>query len=258
MEAFDFNDIQNANLNILPYGAPGVGKTRFVSSVGEKLYTLGVDVDNGFVTFKKSPSEWTDNIFPIRMTDFRDIDAIYKLLNGNDPEKMTVAFNPKGMAKDDPKYRVVREPFRAVAFDTWSETNWHIVEKKREDVKKQGTGLLFRENIQIQDWGAILDLNRLCIQAFREMPITFICSMHQMWYTDAKSAVVEGVPSVSGKFAPEIGKHFDIVGHMKVNNSGQYVMTTKPTQRMQGKSRLDLATEIVDPTFGKIWDALCK
>lgn len=258
MESINWGGLLEGPLNILPYGEPGCGKTYFTGSVAEKLYTLGVDVDNGFRTLLQVPKAWRDNFFPIRMTDFSDIDAIYKLLSKNDPEEMEKAFN-KGIDPSSPNYRKVAKPFEAVAFDTWSEVNWEIKEQRREDIKKQGNNsLIFRPNIEIQDWGAITDLNQLCIQAFRELPITFICTMHEQFYEDKKGNRTSGTPSINGKFAAEIGKHFDIVGHMHMNIQNKRVMDTVMKQRYQAKSRIVLDAEIVEPTFAKLMQSIEK
>lgn len=256
MEQIDWGELALGPLNILPYGEPGCGKTRFLGSVGERLYTLGIDVDNGFKTLLQIPKAWRENIFPIRLTAFEDIDWLYKLICKNDPEEMTRALNA-GLAEDDPHFRRVLKPFEAIGFDTWSEVNWSVKEERRKDIKKQGDGSLkFRPNIEIQDWGMIIDLNQVCIQAFREVPITFICCMHEMFFEDKKGGRTSGTPSINGKFAAEIGKHFDIVGHMHVNIMGKYVMDTQAKQKYQAKSRILLDKEIIEPTYAKIIDSI--
>lgn len=252
MEAIQWEGLLEGPLNILPYGEPGCGKTWFTGSVAEKLYTLGVDADGGFKTLLQVPKAWRDNMFPLRLTDFTDIDKIYKLILKNDPEEMTREFN-KGLAEDDPRYKKVLKPFEAIAFDTWSAINWEIREKRREDIKKQGNGsLVFRPNIEIQDWGMISDLNQLCIQAFCDVPITFICTMHEQFYEDKKGGRTSGTPSINGKFAAEVGKMFDIVGHIHMNIQNKRVMDTVMKQRYQAKSRILLDAEIIDPTYAKI------
>ena len=245
MEVINLNDLKSLNLNILPYGSPGCGKTRFLGTVGEVLYTLAVDVDNGFKTMKMLPRAMTDNIVTVRMTSFKDIDAIYQLVLKNDPERWAKALGIP-----------VKKPFEAVGFDTWSEVSWEIIKEKRVLLKKAGDGLGFRENIQIQDWGAITDLNHMAIEAFTDAPITFICTMHEQMYTDDKAGITMGVPSINGKFAPEVGKYFDVQGHMYVDLMGKYMMDTIARAKFQGKSRLKLDKSIGDPTFKKLWDAI--
>lgn len=246
MELISWEDLKKGPLNILPYGEPGCGKTRFALSTGEVLYTLFVDVDNGIKTALTVPQEWLKNIVPIRFTDFRDIDKIYKLLIQNDPEELSRVLGVK-----------VNRPFEAVVFDTWSEVGWEIKEQKRSDLGKQGgDSLIFRPNIEIQDWGNIIDLNQVCINAFRELPITFICPMHEMFFEDKKGGRTSGTPSINGKFAGEIGKHFDIVGHMSVNITGEYVMDTAMKSRFQAKSRIPLAKQIKNATYKGILNAM--
>jgi hypothetical protein len=247
----DWDSLYKGPLNILPYGEPGCGKTRFALSAGEVLHTLFIDVDNGLRTAKTVPQTWLKNIVPMRMTDFTDIDRIYKLLMRNDPAELSKALSTPLMNV------VVEKPFEAVVFDTWSEVNWEIKEQKRADIKKQGDGSLkFRPNIEIQDWGNIIDLNQLCIEAFRDLPITFICCMHEMYFEDKKGGRTSGTPSINGKFAAEIGKHFDIVGHMSVNVGGEYVMDTAMKARFQAKSRVPLEKQIKNVTYKGILEAM--
>lgn len=249
MKTLDLNDLTSINLNILAYGEPGVGKTRFLGSVGECLYTLAVDVDNGFKTLKQIPQKWLDNIVTVRMDGFEDVDKIYQLILKNDPEQLTKAFYPDGSKK-------ITKPFEAIGFDTWSQVGWKTVQQKRLDIGKLGGGLKFRKNIEIQDWGQILDFHQMCIEAYSELPITFICTLHELFYTDDKSGITKGVPSINGKFAPEMGKYFDVQGHMYVDIMGKYVMATKAHQKYQAKSRLKIEASIENPTFKKLYDAM--
>ena len=249
MKPINLNNISDLHLNILPYGEPGCGKTHFLGSVGELLYTLGVDVDNGFKTLRRVPKAWRDNIVPVRLEGFKDVDALYKMLLKNDPENSEKIINA-GIPKDSPNYIKLLKPFEAVGIDTWSELNWEIKEEKRRLLGKQGGGnLTWRENIQIQDWGSILDLHQLAMESFRDLPITFICCMHEQIMQDERTKVIRGVPSLNGKLAAELGKYFDIVGHMHVNVQGEYVMDTKSTVRYQGKTRLSAGATLKNPTF---------
>ena len=245
MKLINLDDLKTMNLNILAYGEPGCGKTHFVGTTGECLYTLAFDVDNGFKTLRQLPKSMTGNIVPILMDSFKDLDDIYKMVQKNDP----VAWS-KYLGKE------ITKPFEAIAIDTWSELNWDIQQEKRKAIGKLGTGLTFRDNIQIQDWGAISDLNKLSIQAFTDAPITFICTMHEQFYTDEKSGITKGLPIIMGKLAGEVGKYFDIVGHMYSDMSGKYCMDTVSKKKYQAKSRLKLDATIFDPTFIKLWQAI--
>lgn len=253
MEIINLDDLRSLHLNILPYGEPGVGKTYFVGSVGECLYTLAIDVDNGFKTIKLVPKKWRDNLVTVKMTSFDDVDLVYQMILKNDPEEMTKKFGVP-----------ITKPFEAVAFDTWTQLGWDSLQEKRKELKKFGdpitgkTKLDFRKNIEIQDWGQLLDFHQLCIDAFTDLPVTFVCTMHEMYYTDKKTDVTRGVPSINGKFAPEIGKYFDVVGHMYIDPSGKYAMATKAHQRFQAKTRLKLDALIFEPTFKKLYDTILK
>jgi len=262
MNIIDFESLKGGPLNILPYGEPGCGKTRFGLSVGEVLYTLFVDVDNGLKTALTVPPIWLKNIVPVQFTGFEDIDKIYKLLVHNNPEELNKAI----YGLDKTKWKITK-PFEAVVFDTWTEVNWNVKEYMRNNflAKNPNRGtfkktdkLEFRPNFEIQDWGTMIDFNQMCIEAFRDLPITFVCNMHEMFFEDKKGGRTSGTPSINGKFAAEIGKHFDIVGHMSVNITGDYIMDTAMKARFQAKTRIPLEKQIKNVTYKGILDAMKK
>jgi hypothetical protein len=248
MEPIKWSDLSKGPLNVLPYGEPGCGKTYFGLSVGEVCETLYVDVDNGLKTALGVPRSWLKKITPVRMTSFKDIDMIYRVLERNDPDYSTQILG-----------RTVTKPFEAVVYDTWSEVNWEIKEQKRMLLGKDGKGVLdFRPNIEIQDWGNIADLNQMCIVAYRDLPIHFICCMHEMFYEDKKGGRTSGTPSINGKFAGEIGKFFDILGHMSVDIAGNRVMDTVMKARYQAKSRIPVNVKLIGATFKTLQEAIPK
>ena len=258
MELIDWSDLLKGPLNVLPYGEPGCGKTRLALSVGEVLYTLYLDVDNGLKTILTIPKAqrdlWMSNIVPLRFTDFKDLDKIYQLLTKNDPVLWTKHFASIGHPEV-----IITKPFEAIVVDTWSMMNWEIKEEKRKNIGKQGAGALaFRPNIEIQDWGNIIDLNEMAIKAFCELPVTFVCCMHEQFFEDKKGGRTSGTPAINGKFAPEIGKYFDIVGHMSVNVTGDYVMDTAMKARYQAKTRIPLEKQLKHITYKGILDAIIK
>lgn len=239
MRVIDLDNLSDLNLNLLLYGEPGCGKTRFLGSVGEVMYTLGVDVDKGFKTLRLVPQEWRDNIVPVQFDDFKDLDKLYQLASDNDPDKWSKALGT-----------TIEKPFEAIAIDTWSELNWYVKEEKRRLLGKDGKGkLTWRENIQIQDWGSILDLNNLAVKEFCDLPITFVNLMHEVINQDDVTKIIKGTPAINGKFAAEIGKYFDVLGHMSVTPQGKYTIDTRATARYQAKTRLKLDVKLENATF---------
>lgn len=250
MELVDLDAINYHGHNILIFGAPGTGKTRFIGTMALKLYTLLLDVDDGSETIKYMPVEVKQNIVVVKMTKFTDLDQIYKLMTKNDPklwsEHLTKANGGKVV--------VIDKPFEAVAIDTWSELQYEMVDEIRpgdsmlamQDIKKM-------QALQIQDWGKVMDLTKLAIKCFKELPVTFVASFHEQLLKDDLSGGVFGLPSLQGKVAYDIGKYFDIMGHMTMTQDGKYAIATKGHARWQAKSRIPCASMIVDPTFEKLF-----
>jgi hypothetical protein len=239
------------NMNILLYGSPGVGKTRFIASVSSKLYTLLLDVDDGHRTIRYLPQEMSSNVVVVRMTDFTDLDMLYKLTKKNDPAEWTAYLNKNNSGKPIK----IDKPFEAIAIDTMSEMQFEMIEEIRPggdstvafgDMKKL-------QGLQIQDWGKVIDLVRLAIRAFKDLPITFVATFHEMIIKDDLAGGIYGLPSLKGKDLPsEIGKYFDVVGHMTMTQDGKYALATKGHAKWQAKSRIPCDAIIIDPSYEKL------
>lgn len=248
MEVLDFNNLKGTGLNVLVYGEPGCGKTRFGLSVGEVLSVLYCDTENGLRTASRVPQGWLKNIVPVKFEGYADIDRMYKLLLKNDPEELSKVLGRK-----------IEKPLEALVMDTWTSLNWDIKDKRRQEVggAAAGKGLsTFRGQFEFKDWGMVTDFNELCIRAFTDLPITFVCTFHEKFYENDKSNIIKGIPSMNGQFAAEVGKYFDVVGHMGVDIQGKYIMDLAAKKRYQGKTRLNLPGTITDPTFKMMWEVM--
>ena len=89
--------------------------------------------------FAKDLAKARDNITIVSFDNFKDLDQAYKLVKANDPDKWNKFFGKE----------VVVAPFDWVIWDTWSEIQWYMLQKLRENENIAGTGLDYRKNLQI-------------------------------------------------------------------------------------------------------------
>jgi hypothetical protein len=254
MQYTDLSDKSLGHLKILLYGAPGVGKTRFIASTAEVLQTLILDVDDGSKTIRYMSQSVKDNVTVLRMTTFADLDVLYKLAVKNDPALWTAHIKRCGGSK------VISQPFQALAIDTMSEMQFEMIEEIRPGDSKAGMADMKKlQALQIQEWGKVIDLVRVAIRAFRDIPITFIASFHEMLMKDELSGHIFGVPSLKGKDLPsEIGKYFDITGHMTMTQDGKYALATKGHAKWQAKSRIPCDAILLNPSYNSLVNSLQK
>jgi hypothetical protein len=260
MPIFDPVNEDLSGLRVLVYGAPGCGKTDLTASCGEYGYTLAIDIDNGFETFKrKHLAKYMPNIVPYRIEGMDDLDAIYQIAIQNDPGRWEVFFNDPKRNRGQKGTNKIREPFKIIAWDTWSEMQWEMGEKLRVEklvsTAEEAAHLKYRKNIEIQHWGMLTDINKLALHAFMDLKVVTFCTMHEVMEKDETTGAIYGGPAIHGKMVHEIGKYFGVMGHMYVDLQGKHVVATKTVQRWQAKSRLGDGEIISDPTFCKLIQA---
>lgn len=252
MEAVDLT-LTNEKLNLLIYGAPGMGKTRFMGTVAKHYYTIFIDCDNGTKTLKQLPKEVLQNMVIIKMTAFTDLDKLYKLIAKNDVATWNSFFQSINLPVK------VAKPFEAVAFDSFTQLQLIAIDELKKGNTLDIMGNLGKaEQLQIQHWGVIGDFMRKVVEAFTALPITFIGAVHEKMDKDELSGGIYGLPNLKGQFAFDISKYFDIMGRATKSQDGKFCLITAPQQRWQAKTRIPLPPAIVDPTYTHIFDVNSK
>ena len=231
----------------LVYGASGTGKTHLMGTLGELGEVLVIDIDQGIKTLRNAPdlveAHYNDNITVVSFDQFKDLDEAYKLVNSNDPKMWS---RKLGIQID--------KPFDWIAWDTWSELQWYMMEELRsKDSDMKGNGLSFRKNVQIQHWGQLTDLNKLAVQQLRACKVNQIFTMQEKLDKDEISGVIYGGPAIHGKMVQEMPAYFDVVVHTYTDLQGQYCATTKSKGKWPGKTRLGVGVDIKNPTAKQLF-----
>ena len=231
----------------LVYGASGTGKTHLMGTLGELGKVLIIDIDQGITTLRNAPdllkAKWNDNITVVSFDQFKDLDEAYKLVHANDPKLWSKKFGVE-----------ITEPFDWIAWDTWSEIQWYMLEELRsKDSEMKGVGLNFRKNVQIQHWGMMTDLNKLAVQQLRSCRVNQVFTMQEKLDKDELSGAIYGGPAIHGKMVQEMPTYFDIVVHTYTDLSGGYCATNKAKGKWPGKTRLGVGQEYKNPTAKQLF-----
>lgn len=233
----------------LVYGGSGSGKTHLCATLGDLGKVLMIDADLGGSTVVYAPTleRRRKNIDLVKFREFRDIDQIAKLIDQNDVGKWKQVV--PGLCADE-------RPYEWFIFDTWTEVQWLMHTKLRKDIDRSGGGKLdFRKNIEIQHWGMLTDLNKLCVETMRDFEKNIIFTMQEVIVQDDISGFTYGGPSIHGKMVKDMPGYFNAVIHTTNTSTGQFVATTKRKGFFDAKTRYGVAKEITgEPTMKEMLD----
>ncbi len=226
----------------MPYGEPGVGKTRLAATAldhSELRPVLYLDVDGGVVAVR--------NRHDLEVKQVRSMDQVREI--GNTLYQSV-----------DWKAEKPRLPYRTVIIDTGSELaklDMRVIARAAHDsnprqheyVPSQREYLIGGERI------------REVVRFYRDLPCHFIFCCHSGDAKDNSNANVF-FPQFSGKLRHEIAGFFDIVGYMTADQDKgafQNYMQVQKTKRVAAKDRTDCLGEggiITNPTLPDIFDTI--
>lgn len=242
MKSKDLLSSDKDTIFALIYGGSGTGKTELIGTLGELGKVLIIDIDKGYKTLKysKRVEPFKDNLYVVSFDDFKDLDTAYKLAKANDPKKWKQVIG-------------IEEKFDWVVFDTWSELQWAIQQKLRDDQNLNSSTLEYRKNLQIQHWGMMTDLNKLSVESLRDCDVNIVFTMQETMMKDEISGQIFGGPAIHGKLVQEMPAYFDIVVHTTVDIQGNFVASTKPKGKWPAKTRIGTIAEYKNPYAKQIF-----
>lgn len=250
MEAIDFENEPMEGIFALIYGESGSGKTHLVATLGELGYVLIVDSDKGRRTIQKAKEleQYWKNIEIVSFDKFGDLDELYKLCDSNDPVKWSKAIG-----------KTIERKFDWIVIDTWTEVQWIMLQKLRKEQNLGGgdnESLAYRKNIQIQHWGMMTDLNKLSVEAFKNVSkkgLNIIFTMQESIVKDEITGSTVKGPAIHGKLVKEFPAYFEVVVHTYNNITGDWCASTLPKQGWPAKTRLGKGAEYKNPKAKEIF-----
>lgn len=237
----------NNKLFALIYGMSGTGKTHLAATycrMHPNDPVLLIDVDQGSATLLASDLKDINNLFIVSFDAFKDLDTAFSLCSKNNVDEWI---------KEIPDLKgILPKPFKCIIWDTWSELQWIMSSELRRKSGLLGKGLNYRDNIQIQHWGQMTDLNKLAAAAFKDLPIDCIFIMQSQVTEDKITSQVIKGPAIHGKLVTEFPALFTTVIYTYNNPKGEFCATTLPKLGWPAKVRGKEGKDIVNPTMDKL------
>ena len=239
----------NTKLFALIYGMSGSGKTHLAATYclwHPEEPVLLIDADQGSATLNSKKLKGIKNLFVVSFDNFKDLNEAYQLCEINTPESWIKAI--PGL-KDK-----LTKPFRCIIWDTWTEIQWTLSSELRRKAGLLGRGLTYRDNIQLQHWGQMTDINKLAVQAFKELEIECLFLMQAATKEDAVTGQVIKGPAIHGKLVLELPAMFSTVVYTYNTPQGGWKATTLPKlgwpAKIRGKEGKDLENASLKDLIG--------
>ncbi len=239
-------DLKPTALKVLIWGKPGTGKTKIAATFPDPHF---VDLDDGMLTVRGQDVNYititdqptTDPDFLAMCKELPEIKKGTPYPEQSRFEKAQIAIGNYAATLTDKQTLVIDSLtfYSQSAFD-------HIMEVEKP-----------KDNRQV--YGAAQKLISATLDILKDRPCHVVLLAHVKTNTDEHGNITTIVPQTTGNaLAAVLPGHFDEVWRTEVEMDKKdpskhvYVMHTAPMKKENAKSRLDLPSRIVDPTYDKV------
>ena len=214
------------------YGAPGVGKTYFLSTAQDFPDTsplLILSAEGGMATLRRR-----SDIHVIELRTRDELSAVY--------EKLWKASLRNEL------------PYKCIGFDTFSE----FMKVDMDSIMREAISKNSNQNPDVpspREWGIYLSHARKIVRSFRDLPCHVIFTAHtQEKYID--DITVSFRPNIQGQGVRELPGFFDIIGYYRMSGSKR-VMQFRETERVNAKDRFTaLGDNVESPSVALLWEKI--
>lgn len=237
---------------VLIYGPPKTGKSQLAGSLSEYKKILWFDLENGYTTLLKFPTEWKERIEIISLPDTRSfpvaIETCLKVIKGG-----PVSICEKHGKVSCPTCKKENLPFieinlseigedTVVVFDSLTQLTSsaiaHITRGKPDDYK-----------LEFDDWGNLGKLMEIFLSHVQQAPFNVVCISHET-ETELEDGKIKLVPVAGSRaFSRNTAKYFDHVVYSEVKNGKhQFHSTTTSSNKLNTGSRTGIDLNSITDT----------
>jgi hypothetical protein len=223
-------------INMIVYGDPGVGKTRFCGSaslVEAMSPVLMLDWEGGTMSLDDSYPD----VEVVRFHTWKQVDQAYGDLYNNNP-------------------------YKTIIVDSLTEAQKFCMgEAMREVVEKNPNR--DRDVASVREWGKTGEQLRRFVRALRDMPCNTIFTTLQREVNDDEGKLIKRYPALPGQLKLELAGHVDIVGYMYQkevvdgpNRSMKTLMLCQAQEKVTAKDRSGKLPQVMEePTMLQVYEA---
>ncbi len=222
------SNIADKKLNILLWGASGSGKTRFMGGAKKPFI---IAAEDGVLTLK-------------------DKDIPYYLLKSDEKVYDTVLAIIDSAKKKLDGF----EEIETICIDSLWKLNQMLFDEILDEAGLEKAG-------SFAEWGVLQTRISKVVSALLAMDYHIVASVGEKLKEDKLTEALLPAFNFSGSYADQVAYEFDFNLYLTTKAKGhrlEYVAYSKPENKRNAKSRVDLPREIKDLSFDWLWGEITK
>jgi len=230
------NDLTLNKLNVLLYGWPGAGKTRFIGSAAKRFKTIIASAESGLLSLRNLKDENGKPIVAdyVPIEKFEDLEELTRFLMAS------------------------KHDYKCFGIDSGTE----IQQVCMDYILKKAN----RDKPQMQDWGDLNNKMVRMIRYFRDMPnISMIMTaLAEESKNDDSTTLIK--PLFQGQLQQKVAGYFDIVAYAgaKTTNIGteleetKHMIACRSVEKLLTKDRSGLLPRAMPNDFEMMYNLIFK